>query len=116
MPQQNDKLGPSEEYYIGGAKLVVVEHFGPASYDATNKEVLKPQMFGLSTFFAIQAVGPSVTNSTGAIYGDVRPVKPTVGNWPSTYKLTWYSNITGTEVTNATDLSGRRVTLLVFGV
>lgn len=57
-----------------------------------------------------------MTNSTGAIYGDVRPVKPTVGNWPSTYKLTWYSNITGTEVTNATDLSGRRVTLLVFGV
>lgn len=110
----DNPVGAHVEFQIAGQRCKMVEHFGPASYDSTNKETLQPSWFGMDQIANVIVGNAAVTDSTGAIYGDVRAIKTQKGPY-GTWKLIWYSTVTGTEVSNATDLSGRRVVLFVIG-
>lgn len=110
------QVGPHYEFQIAGQRCRLFEHFGPASYDSTAKETLTARNFSVSEFAAIIVCGASVTDSTSALYGDVRAIKVSKGEGSATWKLIWYSDAAGTETANAVDLSGKRVTLLVIGI
>lgn len=115
MPN-NEQVGPHVEFQIAGMRCKIVEHFGPASYNDTTKEILTGRTFSVEQFAAVQVIGLSVTDATGVPYGDVRAFKVTKGRGSTTWKLIWYSDAAGTETANAVDLSDKRVTLLIMGI
>jgi len=115
MPNEDINLGPHNAgFQVAGMRCQIVEHYGPTSYLTATKDVLNPNDYGMSEIAAVFVAGPSVVSSTGAIFGDVRARKETPGPY-SDWDLVWYSNITGTEVVNTTDISANRVTLTVYG-
>lgn len=113
MPQ-NTQVGAHPEFQIAGMRARLVDRYGPSSYSTANKDELKPSDFNMDQIAAVIPCGSSVTESTGAIYGDVRPIKTQKGSY-SVWKLIWYSNVTGTEVVDTTDIAAKRTTLLVIG-
>lgn len=108
------RVGPHFDFQIAGMRCKLVDHFGPTSYLTATKEVLNPNDFEMDEIAVVFVLGPAVVSATGAIFGDVRVRKVSPGPY-SEQLLVWYSNITGTEVVNATDISANRVTLMVFG-
>lgn len=108
-------LGAHPEWQEAGMRVVVKEHFGPASYSAANKEILVPSAFSMSQFFTLEVLDVLVTDSTGAVFGTVRGWKHLAGNGVSAWKLVYYDTA-GTEIANAVDLSGKRITIRALGV
>lgn len=115
MPIQDSPIGAHVEWQVAGMRAKAVEHFGPSSYDATNKETLTAKNYGMESFFLVNPIGELITNSTGAWFGSVRALKTVSGNGVPTWQLRYYDT-SGTEIANATDLSGKRVVLYMLGV
>lgn len=115
MPIQDGPIGAHVEWQVAGMRAKAVEHFGPSSYNATTKEVLTSSNYGMEQFFLVQPIGELITDSTGAWFGSVRAMKILGGNGVPTWQLRYYDT-SGTEIANATDLSGKRVVLYMLGV
>jgi len=115
MPNTDINLGAHDAgFQIAGMRCQLVEHYGPTSYLTATKDALSPQDYGMDVIAAVLVAGPSIVSSSGAIFGDVRARKATPGPY-SDWNLVWYSNITGTEVVNTTDINANRVTLFIWG-
>lgn len=113
MPQDT-QVGAHPEFQTAGMRERMVEHYGSVSYSTANKDILQPSYYNMEQIAAVIVCGASVTNATGAIYGDVRAIKAEAGPY-GTWKLIWYSDVAGTEVVNTTDISGKRVVLRIIG-
>lgn len=115
MSATSDKrVGPHVDFQVAGMRCKLVDHFGPTAYSTSTKEVLNPNDFEMKQIAAVFVTGPSIVDSSGAVFGDVRLRKDVAGPYAA-WSVVWYSNVTGTEVVNGTDISANRVTLLVFG-
>lgn len=115
MPTQDKPIGAHPEWQVAGMRAKAVEHFGPSSYDATNKETLTAKNYGMEVFFLVEPIGQLITDSTGAWFGFVRALKILGGNGVPTWQLRYYDT-SGTEISNTTDLSGKRTVLYLLGV
>lgn len=112
----NDKqIGAHPEWQVAGQRVKAVEHFGPSSYNSTTGEVINAKNYSVEQFFIIEPFGQLVTDSTGAWFGTVRAIKTIGGNGCATWTLRYYDT-SGTEITNTTDLSGKRVGLYILGI
>ena len=86
----------------GSNERRILLYTGPASY-ATGGDSLTPEEISLGKVHA--AVGLSISNGTNIYWGFYNK---------TTKKILWYS-ATGTEIPNATDLSGFTGTFEVIG-
>lgn len=99
---------------FGGKNFNCVDYSGPASYNntatpATSGDTLDPKAFG--AFNDIIAVIGESMDQTGVYIVRAMPVNNGVTAW----KLRWFTASNGTEVANATDLSGKTVKLAIIG-
>lgn len=115
MPVQDKQIGPHVEFQLAGMRGKLVEHYGPSSYDATNKEVLSAKTYSMTGFALVEPWGDLVTDSSGAWFGFVRVIKNLNGAGVPTVQLRYYDTA-GTEIANGVDLSGKRICLFILGI
>lgn len=96
------KIGPFQDR-TGNYSRRVFQYTGPVSY-ATGGDSLTPEEIGLGRIEAV--LGLLISNGSAVLFGYYNR---------TTKKILWYS-ATGTEVTNATDLSAYAAVLEVIGI
>ncbi len=80
---------------------------GPSSYNSTTKDVVSP--------FAFNTYIDSLHGATSVSGTYIVRAIPSVGGVRATWKLVWVTASSGTEVSNAVDLSAERIILSGLG-
>jgi hypothetical protein len=114
MPSEK-QIGAHPEWQEAGMRVMMREHFGPASYPIATGEVIRASAYSVEQFFSVETIGSLITNSSGVWFGTVRSIKTIGGNGCSQWTLRYYDT-SGVEIVDTTDLSGKRVVLLVRGI
>lgn len=113
---------PGYETPMGAKKLVIFDHFGPASYTQSNSASTGPVTSGGDVINAadlneggFDSFEADMTDSTGQLYAYVQLIGGGNGNAVKSVRLIWYSRVTatvggqaqtaGTQVVASTNLS-----------
>lgn len=119
-----DTILPGYLTTIGNKYMLVVDHFGPASYP-TGGETITAAQYGIGGIDFIDSTNDinqgtvqyTGVSFSGTYYVDIKLATTTApGGSVSSLKAQWFVVATGAEVANTTNLSAEKIRLRIMGV